>query len=182
MMWLTMPTRGDVLFYGTGRWFIEQRDDGSLEWCTEDDEVVLVNPENYVTEYLKEEIAPGRRMLQLLIGSIAMVNDVKRIIVEERPKRMRDPKKAAKIPRLHERPRFTVLLRPQIDRIFPFGPEHTGKKKRPHRRRAHTRTYRSVRYRTMKGRSVKIPACWVGPTEVRKNGKKYIVRLDVVAP
>lgn len=107
-------------------------------------------------------------------------NAPNRFIVEATPERVRDGRSAPKIPRSHERPMFTLLTPDEVRKIIPRQ-EHVGShaSPAPHERRRHLRTLRSDRFVNMQGRTITIPASWVGPTEATVGRKLYKVRIDL---
>lgn len=114
------------------------------------------------------------------IEELMMLNTPDRFVLEIAPARARSPE-GKKIPRSDDRPRYTILHPHEIRKVMGL-PEPSGEKRgspRPHERRAHTRTFRSERYKEAKGRTVIVPATWVGPSESVYQGRRYKVRLDL---
>jgi len=141
-----------------------------------------------VTDFLKSE-----RDMQLTIEAcvqnawVAMkeinyFNSPEFFILEEKTERtdreMQKARKAGRVPRRHVRPRYTVLKPTRIRQRMGLPPVATGIKKAPHERRAHTRTFRSDRFTFMKGKTIVIPAKWIGPKQSRVGNKIYRVILD----
>lgn len=91
-----------------------------------------------------------------------------------------DPHIARKIPRHHDRPVYT-LLTPQAIRqqYIPRSKVPTGRKVGAHERRRHYRTLRSDRFTRMRGRTIVVPATWVGPSEAVIGNRRYRVMLDL---
>ena len=60
-------------------------------------------------------------------------------------------------------------------------PKKDGERKSPivHERRAHPRTFRSDRFKQMKGKTIMIPAKWIGTSEKIVGNKQYKVMLDM---
>lgn len=109
------------------------------------------------------------------IEEIRLLNSPDRFIVEVIPHRLRP--KPKKIPRSHERSRYTLLTPFQIrDRL---NITMNGTKKSSHPRRRHIRRLRSEKYTKARGKSIIIPATWVGPTEGQVGNKRYKVRVDL---
>jgi len=103
-------------------------------------------------------------------------------IMETAPKKAKNPSKSKKIPREHERPKFTLLEPAKIRKVMgtPLpGNGTVGSPKRPHDRRAHTRTLRSSRFGDNQGKQVSVKAAWIGPSEATVGNKIYKVRLDL---
>lgn len=117
------------------------------------------------------------------LEEIWLINTPHRFVLEEIPRKVRDPAKSRLIPRSHERPRYTLLepsaIRHRMRLEEPKDLGRTGKKKVPHERRKHYRTMRSERYKAARGKTILIPAIWVGPTETKVGNKKYRVRVDL---
>jgi hypothetical protein len=117
-------------------------------------------------------------------------NSPNRFVVEECPlkamarwkkrqeQRRRKKKVKERIRRKHDRPIYT-LLRPKEIRVkLGLPPLAVGGPRRPHERRRHYRTYRDDRYTEMKGKTVIIPATWIGPSEATVKNRRYRILLD----
>ncbi|HUW12850.1 MAG TPA: hypothetical protein VM537_24190 [Anaerolineae bacterium] len=98
------------------------------------------------------------------------------------------PEKARKIKRRgpassrpRPRVRYIVVTDKVCERIFRRpNPENAGQHlKQGHRRRRHWRTFRAERYRFKRGKSVLVPACWVGPKTGEMGGERYEICLDL---
>jgi len=119
----------------------------------------------------------------LALKTILILNTLKgNFILEEKPVKIKKAKKRKyQIPRSNERPKFTILSPKNIrEKMGIAAYSNTGRTVTPHERRRHARTYpEHGRWKSMAGKTIIIPATWVGPsTAVRKN-KKYKVRLDL---
>ncbi len=84
----------------------------------------------------------------------------------------------AQIRRRHERPVYTLLRPNEIRAKLGLPPLAVGGPQRPHERRRHYRTYRDDRYTKMKGKTVVIPATWVGPSDAEIGNRRYRILLD----
>ena len=110
-------------------------------------------------------------------------NTPHRFVLEATP--VKQPKRNSKkaqsmVPRSHQRPVYTLLTPEAIrERLGLAHPEGTGRSVRPHERRRHFRTFKSPRFTQMRGKSVVIPATWVGPSEKTVSKHHYKVRLDL---
>lgn len=84
-----------------------------------------------------------------------------------------------KIRRSNQRPIYTMLKPTEIrNKLGLKQPESQRGSPRPHERRAH---YRRLRKESgyKEDRIVPVKACWIGPTQAEKGGKRYKVRLDL---
>lgn len=103
-------------------------------------------------------------------------------ILEEKTARtdreMQKARKVGKVARRHARPRYTVLQPTLIRQRMGLPATPTGVKRAPHERRAHTRTFRSDKFVFMKGKTITIPARWIGPKQSTIGNKIYRVILD----
>lgn len=113
------------------------------------------------------------------IEELMMLNTPDRFVLEITPAKPRK-NSGKKIPRSDERPRYTILYPHEIRKVMGIS-EPSGERgsPRPHERRAHTRTFRSDRYKEAKGKTIIVPATWVGPSESVREGKRYRVMLDL---
>jgi len=116
------------------------------------------------------------------LREVMYFNSPSRFVVERIPLScIGKPDTSAKIPRSHERPMFT-LIDPRSARRVMGLPEPTGEghaSPSPHERRRHYRTMRSERFTRARGRTIIIPACWVGPSESVVGKHMWKVRLDI---
>ena len=118
------------------------------------------------------------------IEQVMYFNTPDRFVLETRQvtkKRPRKPDKA-KVLRSGERPVYTLLHPKEIRRVMGIGEpssDQSGRKVRPHERRRHFRTYTSERYKSARGKTVVIPATWIGPDQASVGNKRYRVCLDI---
>lgn len=116
------------------------------------------------------------------LEEIMYFNTPDRFVVRQSPERPR--RKGAKGPdllRSNERDRY-ILLRPQeIRERFGLSEEPVNERKspHPHARRRHYRTLRSDRFKESKGKTIVVPASWIGPTEGAYKGRRYEVCLEL---
>lgn len=114
------------------------------------------------------------------IEELMLFNRPDRFIVRESPVRTRDPN-SPKIPRSHERDVYT-LLRPQEARTKLGLPELTGRSGRfVGERRRHVRRYPDdpERWPNAHGKTIIVPATWVGPHEAVVGRRKFTIMLDL---
>jgi hypothetical protein len=110
-----------------------------------------------------------------------------RFVVEETPaaaeRRARKKKTKGKqrVPRSHERPKYTLLLPRQIRKKLGLPEPGEGGPKRPHERRRHYRTYPDdeARWPKAHGKTIVVPASWIGPSEAKIGKTRYRIRLDI---
>ena len=78
------------------------------------------------------------------------------------------------IPGAVERPLYRMMTREQAAIFFPAQASAAGATlKQGHERSAHPRTYRHPRFTNVRGRTMVIPATWVGPTEAVDGNTKH---------
>jgi len=104
-------------------------------------------------------------------------------VLEKRPAKTpkRRKENQRKIPRSHNRPQYTLLNAKKIRQVMGLS-EPTGESRAsptPHERRKHFRTFRSERFTKQKGKTIVIPAMWIGPSEAKVGRHVYKVRLDL---
>lgn len=118
------------------------------------------------------------------ILKVMRFNRPDRFVLEVSPAtRKKSQRPGGKIARSDDRPKYTLLtpteIRVKMDLPKPSHGTGTGSSKTPHERRRHYRTFRSDYFKEAKGKTIIIPAAWVGPHEVIRGNKKYKVRLDI---
>lgn len=117
------------------------------------------------------------------IEEVLYFNNPSRFVVESIPKRaLRRQQKGGKrkrVARSHDRPQYILLtpkeIREKLRLPLPVGKVGRG----AHERRAHTRTFRHPRYTEMRGKSIVVPATWVGPSEATVGKRRYKVMLKL---
>ena len=117
------------------------------------------------------------------VSCLSKINSPSKFIFETTPTSVRPNHiKSGLILRTHERPTYTLLTPGAIQKRFGYTgtttTAHSGGPKAPHPRRAHMRTFHHPKYKANQGKSILIPACWVGPSEFKEGNKIYRVRLD----
>lgn len=133
------------------------------------------------------------RNVAVAMQEVMYFNTPNRFIVERTPKsywryedrlrarkrRKQDPTKRPVL-RSDARPTYILLTPEEIRTQFHF-PTPTGGTKRAHERRRHFRTYPNdpARWPNAAGRTVVVPATWVGPSERQTKDTRYRVLLDV---
>jgi hypothetical protein len=116
------------------------------------------------------------------LQELMLLNTPDRFILEASPAELKVRKGTErKVRRSHERPTYTLLKPFEIRKTMGIQ-EPTGEKRQspiPHERRAHTRVLRSERYKAAKGKTIIVPAVWVGTHEAKVGNKMYRVMLDL---
>ena len=115
------------------------------------------------------------------IEEVTLFNAPNRFVVEERHVSARPPQKAKKIPRSHDRPKYTLLTKKEVQVLLDVNSEDSQDRQHPsaHWRRRHYRTFRSEHWKNVLNKTIVIPACWVGPSEKQIGNKIYKVCLDL---
>jgi len=118
------------------------------------------------------------------IEEIIYFNTPNRFILEERPISIRKKSfviNSKKIPRSIDRPIYTLLKPKEIREKLGISSHVVtdGGTKKGHYRRRHIRTLRSDVFTKMKGKSIVIPAVWVGPSEVERGNRRYKIMLEL---
>lgn len=91
-------------------------------------------------------------------------------------------KKSDKIPRSDNRQKYILLKPREIRKLMKENlPRKGDKRKSPivHERRAHPRTFHSDIFKKMKGKTIMIPAKWIGVSNKVIGNKRYKVMLDM---
>ena len=133
------------------------------------------------------------RNVAVAMQEVMYLNTPNRFIVEDTPtsflryeqrmqakkRRNQDPTKR-RVLRSAERPTYILLTPDEIRAQFNF-PTPAGTVKRAHERRRHLRTYPDdpARWPKAHGRTVVVPASWVGPNERKTKTRRYRVLLDI---
>jgi hypothetical protein len=129
-----------------------------------------------------EELPPTLRNARVALSEVFWFNNPTRFVVESTPAKMKPhtgPQRGVR--RSHNRPVYTLLTPKEIrERLLPEEEgAGSGIKKTPHERRRHFRTLHSERFVNMQGKTITIPACWIGPSEAVKGNRRYKVMLDL---
>lgn len=118
------------------------------------------------------------------LEEVMYFNTPNRFIIENTPLKPRKKKKTKKgivrIPRSQDRPQYTLLTPQAIKEVLRL-PESVKESspRQPHERRRHTRTFTDERFTKMLGKTIIIPATWIGPSENVVKNRRYKVRLDL---
>lgn len=118
------------------------------------------------------------------IQEIMYFNTPGRFIVEVTPdsyeRASQKARKAGRITRIQDRPRYTILTPQEIRVLLKLPPsEPTGRQQAPHERRRVKRWLKSPMFTKKRFTWVTVEACWIGPDEVKIGKNKYKVRLDL---
>lgn len=98
------------------------------------------------------------------------------------PKMKKKNKRSGKIDRSDDRKKYILLKPKEIRKIIKEDHKSRGGKRispKIHERRAHPRTFRSEKFVNMRGKTIMIPARWIGVSEKTVGNKKYKVMLDM---
>jgi hypothetical protein len=120
------------------------------------------------------------RNAKAAIEEVCYFNRHDRFVVERTSLNQKKP--GPKIPRSVQRPLYTTLTVTEIkQQLIQAQPTEiaSGRTQTPHSRRRHFRKLSSDRYKTMKGKTIVVPATWVGPSEITKGRHHYKICLDV---
>lgn len=112
------------------------------------------------------------------LSEVMLFNAPNRFVVEKRLVREKKPPRDDMVARSHERAQYTLLRPGEIRERLGLA-ESGGSTKEPHERRRHFRTLRDKRYTKMRGKTITVPACWVGPSEATVGKHRYKVMLDI---
>ena len=123
------------------------------------------------------------RNAQTALSEVFYFNNPTRFVVEKLAVNRKVPQGKAKngsqrLARSAHRPQYTLLAPAEIREKFGF-PTSKGTKKQPHERRRHFRTFKSDHYKEAKGKTIVIPASWVGPSETVIDEQRYRVMLEL---
>lgn len=138
------------------------------------------------SEIKRQYVEAVLRNARVALSEIFYFNNPSRFVMETKTvKQPHKPKKKNRnrLARSRHRPLYTLLTPKEIREKFDIK-EPEGEKRDspdPHHRRRHSRTYPDDPNKWPKahGKTIIIPAKWIGPSEVIKDGKRYKVRLDL---
>jgi hypothetical protein len=145
-----------------------------------DDDGPMAEGADLLSSYPEGVTSVSLRNAMTGIEELMVFNRPDRFIVRETPAKVRS-QDGPKIPRSHERDTYT-LLRPQEARSKLGLPEPTGRSGRfVGERRRHVRRYPDdpERWPNAHGKTVVIPATWVGPHEANVGRRKFSIMLDL---
>jgi hypothetical protein len=129
----------------------------------------------------EDYVRPAVDAALVALEVVAYCNMPSRWVVEIRTSQSGEEAGRGRLRRSNQRPLFTTLTPEGIKRLFGKERDEERQSPTPHQRRRHTRTFRSERFAKSgkQGKTIIIPATWVGDTEAVVGGKKYIVRTDL---
>ncbi len=118
---------------------------------------------------------------------ILYANTPNKFILEISPslpktKKKKKKKRNIKINRSDDRKKYILLKPKEIRKIIKEDIPNKGsgrKSPKIHERRAHPRTFRSDKFVNMQGKTIMIPAKWIGVSEKTVGNKRYKVMLDM---
>jgi hypothetical protein len=114
------------------------------------------------------------------LEELMVFNRPDRFIVRERPARVR-PADGPKIPRSHERDSYTILHPQEARSKLGLAEPSRGGAKFVGERRRHVRRYPDdpARWPKAHGKTIVIPATWVGPHEAQVGRRHFSIMLDL---
>ena len=147
-------------------------------WVLNGDDVDMELSAPMMTQHLEGVCAQGARNAITAIEEFMQFNAPDRFILEDRP--LKERKKTPKILRSGDRPLYTLLHPAEIRSKLKLPEPERGGPRKPHERRRHVRRYPDdiERWPNMHGKSIVIPASWVGPSEATVGKRRYKVLLD----
>lgn len=143
------------------------------------------------TELMQRHPAIAERVTRSVLRNVMTAfeelfyfNVPSRFVVEKTVVKQRPPNPNTVIPRSETRPHFILLTPDQIRDTLSRedvgqDPGTVRKSPKPHHRRRHYRRLKSDRYKEARGKTVCVPAVWVGPEEGIVGPNRYRVRLDL---
>jgi len=119
--------------------------------------------------------------VSVALQELIYFNKPKSFILEETPLKINEKqmKKNLKIPRSHQRPKYTLLEANDIRRKMGLNSVDDKQTKIPHERRGHIRTFKNDVFKNKKGQSIWVKSTWVGPSESVVKNKRYKVMLNI---
>lgn len=139
-------------------------------------EGVYTSLDNFKNE-VKQESSDHRKAVNAFFIYLSTINHKAQFIVECSHTKPRFGN-GKKIIRSQDRPRYTVLKPKDISKRYGLGYGGNGDPREAHYRRAHDHTFRDERFTKMKGKTIVMPAMWVGESERTDGNKRYKVLLD----
>lgn len=121
------------------------------------------------------------RNITTALEEVMYFNSPDKFIVEVFGTKSKKHHKGAKIARSDNRSKFIIMHPNEIKHKFKIEDAkcESTRNLTPHPRRRHFRTYEDDRFVYMKGKTVIIPATWVGSVEAVIGSKRYKIRLDI---
>lgn len=183
----------EVLFIAYGvieKWFPNKEAPNSFDTvgvvyryvvCSKEKIILDMDSNNRISkmdfEIIKRE---SLRNAMVAIQEVYYLNQPTYFIVEVSGK-MKKEGKELKLLRSHQRPHYVHMRPGEVVKILKEGRAKGAESlpREPHWRRRHLRTFESNYFKKMKGKTINIPAVWIGPTEAVIGKKHYKVRLDL---
>ena len=107
-------------------------------------------------------------------------NNPNRFILEKTPAKTKKKPRDNFIPRSHDRPIYTILTPNEIRKKLGLEESHTSHASPiAHERRRHVRVFKHPRFSKMQGKSIIVPASWIGPTEAQIKKSRYKVMTEI---
>lgn len=130
---------------------------------------------------LKQHLQASLRNAMTAIEEILYANTPNKFIMQSRPADIKKRKriKPGRLLRSHQRPIYTILKPNEIRKIMKINVNSSGGTRGAHDRRAHPRTFHSDFYKEMQGKTIMIPATWIGPSQTVVGRRHYKVMLDM---
>lgn len=132
------------------------------------------------SDMLTATTAATLRNATTAIEEVMYFNNPSRLILEKSPLKLKHKNssgKVKKITRSFERAIYTLVTPYEARKTMGIAEEGDSSVS-PHERRSHYRTYKHEKFTNMKGKTIVIPATWVGPKEVAVGKHKYKIILD----
>lgn len=133
-------------------------------------------------EAVQKQLESSLMNAMTAIQEVLYANTPNKFILETTLSKRKKKSKENKIPRSLDRPIYTLLRPNQIRKLMKLDnitTESGRKSPKGHDRRAHPRTFHSERFINMKGKTIMIPARWIGPTESIVKNRIYKVMIDM---
>lgn len=134
-------------------------------------------------ELIDRQLKSSMMNAMTAIQEVLYTNTPNRFVVQISPTNKKKHKKnQEKIPRSHQRQKYILLKPKEIRKLIQeeLPKTQTGRiSPRVHERRAHPRTFHSDKFVHMQGKTIMIPAKWIGVSEKTIGNKHYKVMLDM---
>ncbi|MDX1701713.1 MAG: hypothetical protein R3250_13890 [Melioribacteraceae bacterium] len=128
---------------------------------------------------LQQHLEASLKNAMTAVQEILYANTPNKFIMQSKPTRLMK-KKPGKLLRSTQRPIYTILKPNEIRKIMKIKINSgSGGTRGAHDRRAHPRTFHSEFYKEMQGKTIMIPATWVGPSEAKVGKRRYKVMLNM---
>jgi len=116
----------------------------------------------------------------IAMQEIFYFNNPNRFILEKTPVKTKKKPRDNFIPRSHDRPIYTILTPNEIRKKMGLEESHISHASPiAHERRRHVRVFKHPKFSKMQGKSIIIPASWVGPTETQVKKSRYKVMTEI---